>query len=50
MIFIDNKNKQRPPTYLEIKKRLLENRKEEKKLAGDRGTLTYHFRKWDNLE
>ena len=31
MIVIDSKNRQKPPTYLEIKKRLLENRKEEKK-------------------
>ena len=50
MIFIDSINRQKPPTYLEIKERLLENRKEEKKLAGDRGTLTYHFRNLDNFE
>ena len=37
-----------PPTPQDIKKKILENKKEERNLAEQRGTLSSHFRKWDN--
>ena len=49
MIFVYSRTKIRPPTPQEVKKRILENRQEERKLAKERGTLTYHFRKWENF-
>ena len=39
-----------PPNVNEIKDKLLENRKEEKKLAMERGTLSIHLRKWEHFE
>ena len=47
MIFVSSKAKNNPPTPQDIKRRLLENKKEEMKIAKERGTLTCHFRKWD---
>ena len=49
MIFKYSSTQNRPPIPQEIKKRIIENRQEEKELAGERGTLTLHFRKWDNF-
>ena len=48
MIF-EGRKTSKPPSPQEIKRRLLENKKEERKLAEERGTLTIHFQKWDNL-
>ena len=40
MIFKYSLTKNRPPIPQEIKKRIIENRQDEKELAGERGTLT----------
>ena len=49
MIYINSKNGKNPPTPQDIKKRIRENKQEEKKIAKEKGTLTNHFRKWDNF-
>ena len=46
MIFVGRKTN-KPPTPQDIKRRILENKKEERKLAEERGTLTRHLKKWD---
>ena len=49
MIFVYSRTKNKPPTPEEIKERMLENEKEERKLAEERGTLINHLRKWENF-
>ena len=49
MIFVYSRGKNKPPTPQEIKQRMLENEREEKKLAEERGTLTNHLKKWENF-
>ena len=49
MIFINSRTKRKPPTPNEIKKRIEEDKQEERKLAEQRGILTRHFRKWDKF-
>ena len=49
MIFVSSKANKNPPTPQDIKRRILENNQEEKKIAKERGTLVCHFRKWDNF-
>ena len=49
MIYVNSKTKNNPPTPQDIKNKILENKKEERNLAEQRGTLSSHFRKWDNF-
>lgn len=44
------RGKSKPPTAIDIQDKLLESRKEERKLAVERNTLTIHLKKWEALE
>ena len=44
------RGKRKPPTAKEIKEKLLDSRKEERKLAVERDTLVIHLKKWEALE
>ena len=39
-----------PPTYIEIKNKIMEDKLEEHKLASIRNTLSIHLNKWENLK